>query len=293
MKPVMTFKALFICLIATLCFTSCSHKDVVTEPAGGSLPLPAKTEKNVAYGTDPQQQMDVYLPAGRSTDSTSTLVLIHGGAWLEGDKKDFDSIVIYFQQQRPHDAIVNINYRLATETTNHFPAQEEDIVSAIRFLEQMDSTYHLSKKMIVMGASAGAHLALLEGYKHNDGNIKGVVDFFGPADMTALYNNASTDIEKMAIATLLNGTPAANSSLYFQSSPVNYVTQTAPPTFITHGQLDTLVSINQSIALKAKLDSLHIPSQLVTYPNHGHGWSGPDLLDALNKTTLFLNQNIH
>ncbi len=61
---------------------SCQKEN--TEPQN---PLSAsKTMLNVAYGTDPAQRMDIYLPAGRSATSTKVIVLIHGGGWTTGDK---------------------------------------------------------------------------------------------------------------------------------------------------------------------------------------------------------------
>ena len=51
-----------------------------------NLSLQAETKMDLAYGNDALQKMDVYLPAGRSADSTRVIVMIHGGAWAEGDK---------------------------------------------------------------------------------------------------------------------------------------------------------------------------------------------------------------
>ena len=58
----------------------------------------------------------VRVRLNRSIDSTKILYLIHGGAWLAGDKSDYDTIIPSFLQQLPQYAIVNINYRLATFT---------------------------------------------------------------------------------------------------------------------------------------------------------------------------------
>ena len=52
-----------------------------------------QTLLNVSYGADAKQNMDVYLPAGRSTANTKVMILIHGGAWATGDKADFTAYV--------------------------------------------------------------------------------------------------------------------------------------------------------------------------------------------------------
>lgn len=96
--------------------------------------IAAQTQTNISYGTDASQKMDLYLPAGRSVDSTKLIILIHGGAWISGDKSDFASFIPVIQQKFPGYAIANINYRLATSTANHFPTQENDMKSAVDFL---------------------------------------------------------------------------------------------------------------------------------------------------------------
>src|SRR5688500_5378784 len=49
---------------------------------------PAKTITNVAYGNDPKQVYDIYLPEGRSSGKTPVMFLFHAGSWSGGDKRD-------------------------------------------------------------------------------------------------------------------------------------------------------------------------------------------------------------
>jgi acetyl esterase/lipase len=48
---------------------------------------------DVAYGTHSLQKMDIYLPANSDTTATKLMILIHGGAWIEGDKADFTASI--------------------------------------------------------------------------------------------------------------------------------------------------------------------------------------------------------
>src|SRR5688500_6627118 len=96
--------------------------------------LPATTTLNIAYGKDSLQKLDVYLPANRSMDSTKVIVLIHGGGWAGGDKAEFAGAIPILQQKLPQYAILNINYRLASQLTNHFPTQENDVKAALEFI---------------------------------------------------------------------------------------------------------------------------------------------------------------
>jgi acetyl esterase/lipase len=257
------------------------------------VPLEAREMLNVAYGTDAQQKLDLYLPANRKEDSTKLLVLVHGGAWIEGDKRDFALMVATLQQRFPDYAIANINYRLATVTANHFPAQETDMKAALEHLVQKKGEYAISQKIVLLGASAGGHMATLQAYKNATPRVSAVVDFFGPVDMVALYNSIADPTNKFAMQILMGGTPASNSVQYQQSSPVNFVSAAAPPTIIFHGGMDDLVDIAQSVDLHRRLQAAGVVTELVTYPTAGHGvWSPAILADALGKMEVFIRANV-
>src|SRR5687768_18591269 len=104
---------------------SCSKKEVGTGDTPGGDSLAAVSYMNVSYGEDNKQRLDVYLPANRNS-KTRLLVIAHGGGWSGGDKSDFDSYISEFQKRLPHYAFANVNYRLATQTENHFPTQAKD-----------------------------------------------------------------------------------------------------------------------------------------------------------------------
>ncbi|MFC4263527.1 prolyl oligopeptidase family serine peptidase [Ferruginibacter yonginensis] len=283
-------------LCTTLMLAACG-KDEST----GSIPqtnnnVVATSLLNVAYGTDAAQKMDIYLPANRNTASTKTIVLIHGGAWSSGDKADFNSFVDTLKRRLPTYAIANINYRLAAApATNTFPTQEQDVKAAFDFIASKSNEFIISNKTVALGASAGAHLALLQSYKYNsNNNIKAVVDLFGPTDMTAMYNDPASPLApSSSIALLLNGTPASNATLYNSSSPINFVTSSTIPTIIFHGgSSDFLVKTSQSTALRDKLVQNNITVQYTIYPNEGHGWTGSNLIDTFNKIESFLTQYV-
>lgn len=277
-------------LSMVLLTTACTKED--KESTENNSYASAKAMMNVSYGTDTSQRMDIYLPANRSTDSTKLIVMIHGGAWAEGDKKDFNDYVATLQARLPKYAIANINYRLATQAVNHFPTQEQDVLAAIMKLMDKRTEYGFSNKVALLGASAGAHLALLQAYKYsNPVKVKAVISFFGPTDMADLYNNPANPYIPFALQILLKGTPTTNATLYQQSSPINFVNAQSPPTLILHGEADGLVPVTQSKTLYNKLQIAGVESQLVLYPNEGHSWVGNNLEDSFNKVVAFLNKH--
>ncbi len=169
--------------------------------------------------------MDVYLPAGRSAHNTKVIILIHGGAWATGDKTDFTAYVDTLKRRLPGYAIFNINYRLATAAGNFFPTQENDVKAAFDFIVSKSGEYKISQKIVLLGGSAGGHLALLQGYKQQSPvKAKAVIDFFGPTDMVEMYNHPADPSLLPLLILLLGGTPATNASMYQQSGPINFVT---------------------------------------------------------------------
>jgi acetyl esterase/lipase len=239
--------------------------------------------------------MDIYLPADRSSATTKVIILVHGGGWTLQDKSDFTPYVDTLKKRLPQFAIFNINYRLATGSSNFFPAQENDVKAALEFIFSKIADYKISQKFVLLGASAGAHLSLLQAYKYTSPvKIKAVVDFFGPTDMIDMYNNpASSWAPASAIAAIVGATPTSNPVLYQQSSPINFVTAQSPPTIILQGGADVLVSPSQSIALNNKLQTMGVAHQYVFYPSENHGWFGANLSDSFDKIQAFLMANVN
>lgn len=269
--------------------TAFSCKDNPTE----EISLAATSKTDVSYGADPAQKMDYYLPAERSSGSTKAIVLIHGGAWVTGDKADFAAYIDTLRKRLPDYALFNINYRLATATKNPFPAQENDVKAALNFIYDKRSEFNISDKIVLLGASAGGHLALLQGYKYSSPvRPKAIINFFGPSDMADMFSNPSASVDPTLIAVLVGGTPANNQNAYYQSSPVNFINGQSPPTLTFQGGLDPLVLPSQQAALHARLQANGVVNEHVLYPNEAHGWYGINLTKSFDKIEAFLEATV-
>ena len=275
---------LFILILFSLVFSSCKKDDSPEQDM-------SVTMLNVSYGTNSQQKMDVYLPATRSTTTTKVMIMIHGGAWNSGDKTDFNEYVDSLKKREPTYAIFNINYRLAN-VSDLFPAQELDIKAAVEFIYNKRQEYKISDKFVLVGASAGAHLALLQGYKYSTPvKPKAIIDFFGPTDLIDMYNNPPNPLVQPLLVAVTGVTPTAN-TLYTQSSPINFISSQSPPTMILHGGTDIVVAPSQSVLLDTRLQTAGIIHQYFFYPTEGHGWVGANLSDSFNKIQAFLAANV-
>ncbi|MBP6687249.1 MAG: alpha/beta hydrolase [Lacibacter sp.] len=274
-------RIILICLVASLSFFSCKKKD---KDANG-----AQTLLNVKYGADAKQAMDVYLPSGRSA-ATPVLILIHGGGWTEGSRADLNAYVDTLKRRSPQYAIFNISYRLAANGQNLFPSQEQDVKAAVEFIYSKRDEYRISDRFGLIGASAGAHLALLHTYKYiTPVKVKAVISFFGPTELVQMYNNPPNPLVPVLLASVTGATPASNLTIYQQSSPFNFVISSSAPTLLLHGSNDIVVSSSQSAILQDKLNGVAVPNQYVLYPGGGHGdWNAATYHDAFNKIDAFL-----
>lgn len=124
--------------------------------------MPAlRTLRDQAYGKDPRQRFDAYLPA--TGNGIPLIVMVHGGAWRTGDK-DHAAVVA---NKRAHwlprgIGLVSVNYRMLPDTP---PAgQLQDVAAALAHVQATAAAWGADPdKVVLMGHSAGAHLAALLG----------------------------------------------------------------------------------------------------------------------------------
>lgn len=287
----MLAKSLFYLLIPMSLLISCQSGPTRAAATSVNLSVP-KTELNVSYGEDTAQRMDIYLPPNRSATSTKAIILIHGGGWNSGDKADFRTYIDTFKRRLPGYAIFNINYRLVSEA-NLFPAQELDVKAAVDFIAGNADEYGIHKeKLVLLGASAGAHLALLQAYKYSNPDVKAVIDFFGPTDLVAMYNDPWHNMIPFLLQMLTGTTPKVKPDVYQQSSPAFFVNNNSAPTLILQGGRDQIVAPSQSHLLQQKLEQAGVPHDLVLYPKERHGWYGANLVNSFDRIEAFLKEHV-
>lgn len=266
---------------------SCAEKE---DPETGLNPLVAVDLLNTSYGSNPRQMMDIFLPANRSSNSTKVFVWIHGGGWVDGSKDEFIQFKPWLEAVQDDYAYIAVNYRLFNISTgiNKFPSQEEDIKTAMAYIQSQLAAWHVSDEIILAGASAGGHLALLHSYKNNqNGLIKAVVTFFPPTELTSFYS--FSPLAGLLLDNLLGGNPTNKPLVYAEGSPLNFITPNSVPTVFFHGDKDTVVPISQSKKLEEKLKFNNIPHLVEYIQGQGHGFSIQTNQDLIVKAQVFLD----
>ncbi len=264
---------------------------------GGTSLLPERIILDTAYGTDAHQKMDIYLPAGR-TAATKVVIFIHGGGWESGSKSDPEYALMkdLVRQKWPEAAVATINYRLTSNPAVHYTEIMNDVTAAVNVMLNNKSNFTVSDTLVMMGASAGAHLAMLYTYKYNaNGNVKCVADFFGPAKLSDWdwYNSFNIWVGKAVkdVLTQYNNS-VWNIPLYDSNSPYSVATASSKPTIIFHGNLDLVVPLYQSQWMRARLNTLGVVNEYYEYFD-GHGFNYTNTADAMDKAISFFKLHLH
>ncbi len=238
---------------------------------------------NIAYGSLPTETLDLCQPQG-TKGIRPGIVLLHGGEWTQGDKKDMASLCQYFAQ---HGYVVaNVNYRLAQKSvaSSQWPAQLVDAQLAVRWLRSEAQQINLdSQHICALGESSGGQLAAFLGNLKtiHDGDqaqamadqssaVNCVVEEFGPVDLTQTQTPSLT---RNMLALFGGTTLQQNNSLYRDASPILFIDKNSAPTLIIQGDNDTVVQPAESSAYQQELQRNNVSALYITYKG-GHNFSG-------------------
>lgn len=167
----------------------------------------------------------------------------------------------------------------------------KELQHAVRFIRTNASTYGIDPKKIgISGGSSGGHLSLMVAGTGDNGNrraldpvdrasskVQAVGVYFPPTDFANFgkAGQAAFDIPMlggfMPAWGVTKDTPRDQiNSLVDSYSPIKFVNRRFPPTYIIHGDKDTLVPEQQSQVFIDALTKAHVPNVLVVVPGAGH-----------------------
>lgn len=232
-------------------------------------PVSSKT-LNYRADTLPSSTLDFY-PA-QQPGLRPCVVVIHGGSWTSGDSKQLPELNNYLAQAGYH--VASVNYRLAP--TYRCPTPVEDVYAAMDYLRQHAAILQIdTSNFVLLGRSAGAQIALLAAYRQKVPGLKGVVDFYGPADMVWGYSAPANPLvmdSRKVLENYLGGTYSTVPDNYASSSPIEFADKHAMPTLIIHGENDPLVAYEHSIRLNKKLTANGVKHYFLSLPWATHGF---------------------
>ena len=246
--------ALFaLTLLAVACSPLKTFDALVPKDGGGEL-----AQRGIAYGTDPRQRLDVYVPKAAGTDRP-TVVFFYGGSWNSGTRDGYQFVGRALAAQG--FVVVVPDYRLVPQV--RFPGFVQDGAAAVRWAEANAGRFGGDgQRVVLMGHSAGAHIAALlaldERWLGQDRiAVKGLVGLAGPYDFLPLDPGAAQ--------AALGAWPRPE-----ETQPIHYAGPGDPPSLLLAGAKDETVRPANSTALAARLRAAGVGAEARLYPDVGH-----------------------
>ena len=214
--------------------------------------------RDLSYGPQERQKLDLYLPAGRE-EPAPLLVWFYGGGWNSGDKADYAFVARRFTDMGYAVAIPD--YRLAPAV--RFPGFVEDGAAALAMLRGFAERHAESvstRPLVLAGHSAGAYIAVqmvadadfLASVGMARGEVAGIIGIAGPYDFHPYQVAASR-------SAFGDAPPEA-------SQPVEQDLSTMPPLLLITGASDATVKPRNS----KRLAELAPQAQLEVVAGLGH-----------------------
>jgi acetyl esterase/lipase len=216
---------------------------------------------------------DLYHPPQPGTARPAVL-LIHGGAWAHGDRKQLRGYGLLLARRGYVCAAAE--YRLSGDAK--WPAQLHDVKAALRFMRAQSASLGIDpNKICVSGNSAGGHLALMLAATANVPEFEGdsghpgagtacaaCIAFYPP---TKLFGAQGP--ESYAPGLFAAGVSEADAR---RASPLEYARQDFAPTLLIHGNRDKVVLPRASLSMYEALSRCGASVELHMYDGVAHGF---------------------
>lgn len=221
------------------------------------LPLPpgVRAWREVTYGNDARQRMDVYAPA--HANGAPVILMVHGGGWRRGDKAARTVIENKIARWVPRGFIfISTNYRLLPDADPL--KQADDVAHALASAQARAASWGGDPhKFILMGHSAGAHLVALLSAQPAMATRAGAQPWLG----SVLLDSGALDVEAIMTARharLFDAAFGAQRDYWQATSPLLLLSKDAPPLLVVCStRRDVSCAQAQTFVAKAKALGIH------------------------------------
>lgn len=214
--------------------------------------------RDVAYGPDPLQKLDVFTPQAKSSKPRPVLLFVHGGGFVRGDKKTTDNMLVWGAWNGMVG--VDIDYRLAPK--DPWPAGAQDLKAAIAWTRANIARYGGDPDhIIIWGHSAGAnHVADYVAHSELQGaeaaGVKGAII------MSAFY--------APEVGAQPNPYYGSDPSLQTSGASIDRMIKTRIPLYVINAEYDPAGFVAYEEALDAALTKAGIAHGRLVAKDHGH-----------------------
>jgi arylformamidase len=227
----------------------------------------------IKNSTEPRNFLDIYHP--KDGKNLPVLVFIHGGGWKHGDKSTYQKLGKDYAEK--NFVTVIINYRLSPGSKH--PAHVQDCAAAVAWVFKNIGEYGGNpRRIIIMGHSAGAHLAALltldskylGKYIIGTRRLAGVICISGVYDIKADGEKENFPGYQFPLEKMYNDAFGSDREAWQQASPINYSKGEIPPLLILYGKREAPYMKKQSANFYASLKEKSAPVEIVEIPYANH-----------------------
>jgi len=264
-------------------------------------------------------ELDVYSPPDKISTNGAAVIVVHGGSWSAGERSDFPQWNAWLAENG--FTVFDIDYRLALQP--NWQTATGDVKCAVGWVKKNAAQFNISpERIVLLGRSAGAHLALLAAYSATDKsfspscpntpeasenptvneNVRAVVSFYAPVDLLWSFDNPANQSVidgPTTLSNFLGGNPHESNEIrerFLLASPTARINAQTPPTLLIHGGRDQLVRSENMDLLAEKLKESNAPHKVlfISYAQHGFDYNFNGWGAQLTKSVLldFLQENL-
>jgi acetyl esterase/lipase len=224
----------------------------------------------VRYGPADGQEADLLLPPA-SAGARPVVCLLHGGWWRMPHGRDQLNAIAADLASRGY-AVWNVEYRRVGAPGGGWPSTFDDVAAAIDHLATLrtDGVPLDLRRVVVVGHSAGGHLALWSGAP-DDRTTRRVRPsaVAGLAPIADLAGASALGLGAHAAGALLGGSPADEPARYAAASPLERL-PLGVPQLVVHGALDAAVPVALSRRYARAATAAGDTVEYVELPDAGH-----------------------
>lgn len=221
----------------------------------------AAVSRDISYGAHERQRLDLYRPSTEAAEGP-VVVFIYGGGWRDGHREAYGFVGAALAARGL--TVVLPDYRLFPQV--RFPAFVDDIASVVHWArENVSAGDGAARPLILMGHSAGAHIAALlasdPSYFGEAG--EGEVSVAGLIGLAGPYTFDPTEFD--STREIFAGVADAD-----RTRPTALVTADNPPALLMHGLGDETVKIWNTREFAKALIRAGVDVSKIEYPSIGH-----------------------
>ena len=234
---------------------------------------------DVAYGADPRQALDIFLPDQDPAAPCPVFVFFHGGAWRAGDKAWMGFLAPLFVDLPA--IYVSAGYRLSPE--HRFPAHLDDVLDALAWVVANIGAHGGDPdRVFVGGHSAGGHLAALAAARPDLRAQRGIPDgaVRGCLPVSAAFDFRAPPGQRDRTQEIIYAEVLADAGQDVDASPIAWVDRIDMPFFITYGDADFPRIRDQGAAMAEALSRRGAPVSWLVLPGAGHFDTNQDCTDT-------------